>query len=51
MSEVSLAKAAKVASLSRGSFSDGPKIFGKKLGSNLPSAKLASVTAKGPPFL
>ncbi len=38
-----------VSSNDSGSFSPGPKIFGKKEGRRRPRAKLASVTVKGPP--
>lgn len=36
-------------SLERGSFSPGPKMWGKNEGSRRPRAKLASVTVRGPP--
>lgn len=38
-----------VSSVERGSFSPGPKIFGKKVGNRRPRARLASVTVRGPP--
>ena len=38
-----------VSSSDSGSFSPGPKIFGKKEGRRRPRAKLASVTVRGPP--
>jgi len=38
-----------VSSNDSGSFSPGPKIFGKKDGRSRPRAKLASVTVRGPP--
>lgn len=38
-----------VSSNDSGSFSPGPKIFGKKEGRRRPKAKLASVTVRGPP--
>lgn len=38
-----------VSSTERGSFSPGPKIWGKNEGSRRPRAKLASVTVRGPP--
>lgn len=38
-----------VSSSDSGSFSPGPKILGKKEGRRRPSAKLASVTVRGPP--
>ncbi len=37
-----------VSSTDSGSFSPGPKIFGKKEGRRRPRAKLASVTVRGP---
>lgn len=39
-----------VSSLERGSFSPGPKMWGKNEGSRRPRAKLASVTVRGPPI-
>lgn len=38
-----------VSSKDSGSFSLGPKIFGKKEGRRRPKARLASVTVRGPP--
>lgn len=38
-----------VSSEDSGSFSPGPKIFGKNEGRSRPRAKLASVTVRGPP--
>ena len=39
------------ASMSRGSSSFGPKIFGKYSGNKRPRTRLASVIVRGPPFL
>ena len=47
----SFSKAVVVATRSSGSFSDLPKIFGKKSVINRPRRRFASVTASGPPFL
>lgn len=49
ISWVSWWKCFMVSSNDSGSFSPGPKIFGKKEGSRRPRAKLASVTVRGPP--
>lgn len=46
----SVAKASSEAWGERASFSFGPKTLGKKSGTILPRTKLASVSARGPPF-
>lgn len=49
MSRLSWSKCFNVSSKESGSFSPGPKIFGKKEGRRRPRARLASVTVRGPP--